>query len=119
MKSRKTNAEYCRDWYQRNRARKYEMQIRRKQEIAEYLDALKQEAGCRNCSERDPACLVFHHRNPATKFFHVSEAAEGKYSLETIRAEVGKCDVLCANCHLKLHWVERQERRARAGRAKT
>lgn len=61
---------------------------------------------CQNCGESHPAALVFHHRDPATKQFEVSiRSMAGKTEAE-IETEIAKCDVLCANCHRKLHWEE-------------
>ena len=108
MTKAKTNAELCRDWYRRNKARKYEMSVRRKQDLARYVDDIKRESGCSRCGERDPACLVFHHRKPSSKRFHVAIGAEGRVGLVALQKEIAKCDVLCANCHLKHHWEERQ-----------
>lgn len=103
---REKNKEACRDWYRRNRARKYEMQVRRRQDIARLLDKRK-EGGCPRCGERDPRCLVFHHRDPKTKKFDLAIAYKGSVGLDAIREEAAKCDVLCANCHRKHHWDER------------
>ncbi len=44
--------------------------------------------------------LEFHHRDPATKEFGVG-GFNG--SLARLVKEVGKCDLLCANCHRVRH----------------
>lgn len=42
--------------------------------------------------------LEFHHRDPKTKSFGISSKGQ-TYSLVRMRAEIAKCDLLCANCH--------------------
>lgn len=106
------NAELCRQWYARNRARKLEMQQRRAQDIQNFIDATKTEAGCRTCGERDPRCLSFHHRDGEEKLFDISIAGNGQKSMAALTAEIAKCDVLCMNCHMKHHWEERQQKKA-------
>jgi hypothetical protein len=65
-----------------------------------------QKVKCARCDENHPACLDFHHRDPSQKDFLLSVAV-AKCSLERIKAEAAKCDVLCANCHRKLHYEEK------------
>jgi len=48
-------------------------------------------------------CLEFHHRNPKTKKMSVSAIFHGGHSLELLKSEIEKCDVLCANCHKREH----------------
>lgn len=67
----------------------------------DFLRTVKRIKGCLQCGMSDPRALVFHHRDPATKTFLLSQACS--YSPRRIVAELGKCDVLCANCHLILH----------------
>ena len=68
---------------------------------------------CMTCGERDPYVLCCHHRNPNEKEKGVSDLLRGR-SLERLIAEIEKCDVLCCNCHVRLHRrLERQERRGR------
>lgn len=60
---------------------------------------------CKVCGETHPAALDFHHRNPDEKRFSVSRAiVQRDIPDEEIWAEIAKCDVLCRNCHAKLHW---------------
>ena len=59
--------------------------------------AYKAARGCMDCPERDPALLQFHHRDPATRAFMISES--GWRSWAEVLAEIEKCDVLCVGCH--------------------
>lgn len=55
---------------------------------------------CQGCGQaRDPEDLHFHHRDPATKRFALSN---GRSEVK-IRAEAEKCDVLCQACHSARH----------------
>jgi hypothetical protein len=65
-------------------------------------DGLRNE--CKQCGESHISCLVFHHRNPKEKNFTIAKMVSGKMKKELILEEIKKCDVLCANCHRKLHW---------------
>lgn len=70
-----------------------------------YLTDYKSEHPCIKCGEKDPACLDFHHRDPKEKAFTLSLGI-ARASLERLQKEVAKCDILCANCHRKLHASE-------------
>ena len=79
---------------------------RRKQERArkkEYIMYYKKQHPCIQCSENDIRCLSFHHRKPEDKRFTVHSGSARRYSLKSIKEEVKKCDILCLNCHAKLH----------------
>ena len=54
-----------------------------------------------------PSAYHFHHRDPRTKSFNLS-ARGCTLRFETLREEVDKCDLLCANCHAELHDIEYQ-----------
>lgn len=65
--------------------------------------AVRAESGCRECGTIDPRCLLFHHRDPSEKTDSVGALISDGRPFEEIRSEAAKCDVLCANCHRKLH----------------
>ena len=65
--------------------------------------AVKEFIGCALCSEREPACLDFHHVDPTTKSFTLSKSGKGDRTWEAVSREITKCVVLCANCHRKVH----------------
>ncbi len=48
--------------------------------------------------------LHFHHIDPKTKKFTVSDAfARKSYSQEEVETEIKKCILVCANCHAEIH----------------
>lgn len=49
------------------------------------------------CGEARPACLDFDHQND--KVMNVSKMVTRGWSIDSIKAEIAKCIVRCANCH--------------------
>lgn len=83
------------------RRRAVEAQQRRYRRKREIVNEAKQ-GGCLVCGETEASCLDFHHRDPTTRLFTLGSNIMSR-SEAAIRAEIAKCDVLCANCHRKLH----------------
>ncbi len=54
---------------------------------------------CVDCGENDPIVLDFDHKKFNNKFKTVSNMLSGHYSWESVKKEINKCDVRCANCH--------------------
>jgi len=79
------------DVYKRNR--KNRDLIRTK--VFEYLSTHP----CIDCGETDPIVLEFDHRDDSKKYKDISTLVSQGYKLETVFAEINKCDVRCANCH--------------------
>ena len=73
--------------------------------IKEELDALKMSKGCERCGYKEhPCALDFAHKDASTKSFTVSKLL--LRNKETLYAEIGKCRILCSNCHrLETHGV--------------
>src|SRR4051812_13932841 len=63
---------------------------------------------CYKCGESHPAALSFHHRNPAEKKFDVARVIQEAPEWETLKEEVDKCDLVCENCHRKLHFNQKR-----------
>jgi hypothetical protein len=89
------NLRHPRRNYARNRAK---MRSNRRW-LHEYLQTRRCE--WEGCTVDDPDMLVFDHLRPEEKLEEVSRMAGQTYSLETLKAEVAKCRVLCANHHQK------------------
>ena len=59
---------------------------------------------CMRCGyNKNLAALDFHHRDPNTKKFQIDIRAFSNTNLDTLREELDKCDLLCANCHREEH----------------
>ena len=56
---------------------------------------------CIICGENDLRVLEFDHINPSEKLFSISQAVKLGYSWPAVEIEIGKCRILCANCHKK------------------
>jgi hypothetical protein len=83
--------------------------IERRRKLAQERNELikKLNLSCKECDENHPATLDFHHINSDEKYKTVSDLKWSGCSNETFLKEIEKCDVLCANCHRKLHWEEK------------
>lgn len=98
---------YRRKWYRENREHAIAKVVERKKVIDTWWLEYKAKLSCIRCGENHPGCIDFHHRDPARKEATVSAMVQRAWSKVRILAEIEKCDVLCANCHRKLHWDER------------
>jgi len=71
--------------------------IERKQEAIKYLGG-----SCKNCGySKYYGALEFHHRDPTSKEFDWGTAR--KLNKKAMFNELGKCDLLCSNCHKEIH----------------
>jgi len=102
-----------RAWYARTKDqlteavidRRRDKRDRRQRSITAWYIELKSRLVC-SCGESHPACIQFHHVDAKAKEMSVSDAIRRRWGKARILAEMEKCEVLCANCHIKLH--ERQ-----------
>ncbi len=61
---------------------------------------------CKNCSEKDPVCLCFHHRDASQKRFKIADKLAMTDLMPAVLEEAKKCDILCMNCHTEFHAKE-------------
>lgn len=82
----------CRVDYTNDRAKEI------KRQAVEYLGGK-----CKRCGLKTVHYEVydFHHRDPSKKDISISR---NRLSFETIRPELDKCDLYCANCHRIIHY---------------
>lgn len=69
---------------------------------SENVTEYKKSKGCKYCPESDPVCLDFHHVDEKDKEFTISNKIS-HLSWDSLLTEIKKCEVVCSNCHRKLH----------------
>ncbi|GHO77380.1 hypothetical protein KSD_51510 [Ktedonobacter sp. SOSP1-85] len=98
---------YNKIWYQKHKKRIIEDRNHRRNDLKERFNQYKLTLSCIRCGESHPACLHFHHRNPADKDFAMRDIIGRSYiSAARLEKKIAKCDVLCGNCHAIHHWNE-------------
>ena len=71
---------------------------KRAKKYRDFLDDYKLTRGCETCGYKEYACaLQFDHIDPSLKSFHLSRGRDFPWNV--FLEEIGKCRVLCANCH--------------------
>lgn len=94
----------------RRNAKTYRYQKKRRKEVKARLIAAHG-GRCVDCGYAgNAAALDFHHRDPGTKDFAISDFANWPKLL----AEAQKCDLVCANCHRLRHLAEDARRETSA-----
>lgn len=101
--------EHGKGWYQAHKGEVIERRKRQQCEIKLWYTEYKKTLCCIVCGENHPACLQFHHRDGVEKSFNIGDMARRPTSKKRLINEIAKCDVLCVNCHAKLHWRETHE----------
>lgn len=90
-------------WYYKNREERIERKDRRREETRRWLYLYKsQQCECAHCGEDRPPRLDFHH--PGEKERGIASMVVNGYSKQSIRDEIDRCIVLCANCHRIEHY---------------
>lgn len=62
---------------------------------------------CKDCriSSLPDCCYDFDHLDSTQKSFGISEGIFSGKSLEELKQEIDKCEVVCANCHRIRTWT--------------
>jgi hypothetical protein len=88
-------------YYEKNKEKLIAYQVERYNNLSEIYGRWKKTLSCSICGENDPACLEFHHCNPAEKE-QIIRKMIGR-GINSVLKELKKCVVVCANCHSKIH----------------
>lgn len=72
----------------------------------EYIYAVKRDSACTDCGGNFPTCCMHFDHVPerGQKLFNIGAATCG---IEAVKAEIAKCDIVCANCHAIRTWIKR------------
>jgi len=108
--NKKSNLKY----YQKNKKAQLVRNKSKRDLIRDFVHKYKESRGCMDCGEKLPYYVLdLDHREPSEKEFTPSRLYKnGSWSV--MRAELDKCDVVCANCHRirtheKNHYVIRKQ----------
>jgi hypothetical protein len=103
-KCRACNSEYLKEHYAKNLAYYVDKAARfkKRQKTASRTKILAYLADhpCVDCSETDPIVLQFDHVR-GVKISEVAKMVADGRAWKWIEAEIGKCEVRCANCHIR------------------
>ncbi|SRR6266508_151013 len=95
------------NWFQANKEKCNDRNKARRNRLREFIEQQKMGKQCVRCGISDPRVLDFHHTEPDSKDFRISEAVKRNRSEKSILDEIAKCECLCANCHRIHHWERR------------
>lgn len=102
LKCRSCNREYQRIWYLKNQylqnKRTRENDKKAKNRARKFILKFLRKHPCIDCGITDVRVLTFDHRDPSKKEYTISTMFS--WGVNTIKREIKKCDVRCANCHL-------------------
>jgi len=101
-----THRTYFRDvWYPKNRESHIQTVTKYKNKLRQFLVDYKKCHPCYVCGEVDFRCLEFHHTEK--KDFEISDIVHDGKGIPRVKRELEKCQVVCANCHRKIHWEKK------------
>jgi hypothetical protein len=90
--------EYRRDHYRQNKEYYLRKEAARKRRIKEMVREAKARP-CADCGVQYASWQMDFDHVRGAKLFGLSMRLGGNYSIKKVRAEIAKCDVVCANCH--------------------
>ena len=89
----------------------------RSQKSRQWLDTYKKDKKCEICGQSHISTLDFHHKNPNEKDGLVGDFVRS-YSIKRLQEEINKCQILCANCHIKKQYNLEKEKNKKTSEAK-
>ena len=108
-KTKEEQREYARKHYQANKEAYRLRDQQRKQRSRDWVQSYKEEHGCNRCGENHVACLHFHHRDSKLKDSSIATMVSNRACIDALKREIAKCELVCANCHAKIHWDENKD----------
>lgn len=65
-----------------------------------FVKKIKKHVQCKECGLEEPdRKLHFHHIEPDTKIDKIGAMVNNDYSMEELKTEIKKCEILCDTCH--------------------
>ena len=93
-----------REHYLRNKDKIVEKKSNHRRLASAYVRETKTGKACLDCrNEFEWFQFDYHHRKGTVKRAAIYKMVSYGYSIESIIAEILKCDLICANCHRLRH----------------
>ena len=120
-KDKEQNRKKSKEYYEENKGRLLLLAKKRYEDNKEYfkkknaiarertrniVNDIKKKGECAVCGIKDHRVLHFHHKNSATKEFKIADADAIGVGKRRLYEEMDKCVLLCANCHVIIHYKE-------------
>jgi len=70
-----------------------------------FVIRVKQRFGCKNCGDKRHYVLDFHHLHG--KDNEISVLTRQGVTIQRLKNEIRKCNILCSNCHREIHYLEK------------
>lgn len=86
------------DYYKKNSVILKEGIYRRRKKIRDLIIKTK-DVPCADCLKKYPYYVMDLDHVKGEKKFNLATAGNRLVSLEKVKEEIGKCEVVCANCH--------------------
>tara|TARA_B110000967_G_C18350699_1_gene301099 strand:- start:29 stop:421 length:393 start_codon:yes stop_codon:yes gene_type:complete len=100
--------EYRAWYYSQNQAKQKQHKKNNCARNKKYVHDYRKSNKCSKCEEDRWYLLEFHHIDPSTKFRNVCDMADQAYAISRVQEEIDKCALVCRNCHMEFHHLERQ-----------
>lgn len=68
-----------------------------KQKVRSFISRVKRRSHCLDCGNNNPIVLEFDHLS--NKEADIATASTRGWSIERVKLEIRKCDIVCGNCH--------------------
>ena len=90
------------------RAKRFRIQLYAK--FRTYVNEIKSKP-CTDCGNSFPPCVMeFDHLDPKKKTNNVATLMRHTISLDRLKEEIAKCELVCANCHRIRTWITRKQK---------
>lgn len=94
-------------WYEKNKEktlrRSIEANARNRSRNREYVQGVKN-VPCADCKQKYPHYVMDFDHTDDNKMHNISTMVNGARSLELIKVEISKCEIVCSNCHRIRTW---------------
>jgi len=102
-------AEWRREYQRKRWAEGTSSQFRKRQELTEFINELKN-VPCADCGHSYPPYVMDFDHVRGEKKYNVTSMKGRSASKRAILEEVAKCEVVCANCHRIRTWNKSRDR---------